>query len=507
MTLHRPEERTPIEEALRALYTAEPAPDFVAGLEALLWEEAQKETTSARPLSTSYGGRGWWSELLAYLGRRRRWAVATLAVVFLLGAALVIIGPGQVLAAIQRWAGYVPGVGFVDLNQTRLLVEPVSQTQDGVTLQVVQLSAGVKSTVLVLESRGLPENGVETEALPMPQLRLPDGTEIVATESRLDYGRGRYFFPPLPASITRATLLLPRLPLVPPGAGPEEWEVPLLLQPAGGSLETGLIRAAYQPVNAAATHGGVTLRVLEVAHDATGTALRTEVVWTDPGWRHYSLDGGRRLPFLQDDRGHVYPQTYDQAGSVAVVRAVEEPGPSDTSRSTSYQETSTYEPVQAAARELMLVVDALDFEVPVDLFFTVDLGHDPQIGDVFPLDVTLDAAGVPVRLTGARLVRMEQPISPTETKTEVHLAFDVPPVPEEDGRLLFGLHFEAAGAGFTGSSGGYTPATNQLRAALVLREGASLPAGVIEVRLTGVSIWLHGPWAITWPVPEGEPGE
>src|SRR5512146_1937938 len=50
-----------------------------------------------------------------------RWALAAIAVVVALTLATAIIGPQRVLASLQRLIGYLPGVGFVDEQQTRML--------------------------------------------------------------------------------------------------------------------------------------------------------------------------------------------------------------------------------------------------------------------------------------------------------------------------------------------------------------------------------------------------
>lgn len=494
-----------IETALTTLYTTpEPAPDFVARLEAQLQVQAQtaltpsnRKTTAAKP--------SWWRHVWD-VGKRpfssQRFALAVCAILLILIVSLAAIGPQRALAALQNWIGYLPGIGFVDLENSRLLAAPVSQTRDGVTLHVEQIIATPKETVLVLSSDGLPpmaESNPDTESLAEVQLRLPDGTTLTSDEGHFRYGWGRYTFPPLPANVYRVTLLLPRLPLVPTNAAPENWEMALTLHPADGQETADLFPQPYQPVGAAVTHQGVTLRVVEVAQTGAVTAIKTEVDWDDPAWRHFSLSG-RRYPFLGDDLGHSYQQINENVGSVAVARVVVEEGdPAPTPDPTLNEETRTYAPISPVAHELTLSVDALDFDVPANAAFSVDLGQNPQIGDTFPLDVTVDVVGFPVHFSSAQLVEVEEYYSPDRVEKEVRLAFTLDPVADTAQRALHGLQFEADG--FSGSSGGYSIGNNQMRAALTLADDSPIPTGVVEVRVTGAGIWLLGPWSVSWEVP------
>lgn len=70
----------------------------------------------------------------------------TMAVVLLL--AILLIGPRNVLAYIQRLAGYYPGIGFVQ-GERFLLEEPVSVTMCGLVITVEQLVVGDERTSLV----------------------------------------------------------------------------------------------------------------------------------------------------------------------------------------------------------------------------------------------------------------------------------------------------------------------------------------------------------------------
>ena len=86
--------------------------------------------------------------------KRFGWQLA-LGVVAVALMALILIGPKNVWAMMQRWFGYVPGMGFVE-NGDRIwmLDSPIVMERDGVTLSVTESYANEEKTVLFLEVDG-----------------------------------------------------------------------------------------------------------------------------------------------------------------------------------------------------------------------------------------------------------------------------------------------------------------------------------------------------------------
>jgi len=196
---------TEIEEALGTLSSApEPDPAFVARLERQL--RAQGTTAARQPArepSVWQHFRGLiWQPL-----QRHRWATIGVAVLLALAVALLAVGPQRVWADLQRLLGYVPGVGFVNLEETRVLAAPVTVTRQGVTLRVEQVVAKSDGTTVVISSKGLPSEdevwpeGPEREALSQPRLRLSDGRTLEPDTFTLRWGAGRLEFPPLPDDV------------------------------------------------------------------------------------------------------------------------------------------------------------------------------------------------------------------------------------------------------------------------------------------------------------------
>ncbi len=498
-----------IEQAMQALYSAvTPDAAFVAVLERQLLPRGT--AVEGRTVARGLRARRFWERLVQPLSRHR-WVGVGFALLLALAVALGIFGPARVWAELQRLLGYVPGIGFVDLEDTRVLTAPVEVTQGGVTLRVEQVVASPNTTRIVIRSEGLPPehqlspDGAE-EVDFQARLRLPDGHTLTSGTWTLRRGGGTLEFPALPDGIYHVTLELPRLPLVPTGAAPEEWAVPLSLRPATGELVAELFPLPYAPLDASDTHADITLRVLEVAHSPEETMLRLQVQWPDSAWQRPYI-GGDRSPVLRDDLGHVYlegaPSNVGSVAQVVVERvAVDtEVTPTPTPAVPTDERTLAFAPVSPLAQLLTLTVDAIEFDVPAEGGFTVDLGDDPQVGDHWPLDVHLTEAGFPVHITGAQLVQEEIRL-PDRSMQRTVLQFDIGPVPDQEGRALRGIDLEGETAIFEGG-GGYS-ITDGLRASLDLREGQSIPTGSIRVRVRSASVLFRGPWTLAWRIAAAE---
>jgi hypothetical protein len=498
-----------IEGSLTALFSvATPDAAFVANLERQLLAQgavlASQRAAKESPLHR------WWARWAQPSGQRR-WATIALGLLLAVAVALTAVGPQRAWAEVQRLLGYVPGVGFVNLEETRVLAIPAEITRNGVTLRVEQVLAQPDSTTVVIQVEGLPPEDQlwphgATAADFAPSLRLPDARQLPLRGCTLRLETSTLEFPPLPDAVYRVTLELPRLPLVPAGAAPEAWEVPLTLCPATGELVTELFPQPYAPSDASDTHEGVTLRVLAVAHSPEETVVRLQMQWSDPD-RLFPHIGPHQLPTLHDDLGHVYQRLVGPgsgSSSQTVIVGVQPDGeamPSPTPTIPTHERTLSFAPVSLSARRLTLMVDETGFYIQTEASFTVDLGHDPQAGDYWPLDVDLEAAGFPIHITGARLLEEEMWLRDGPARRTL-LEFDISPVPDQGSRRLDGIGLDGEAAGFRGgSTGGYNPLSNVLRAGLEVRKGEAVPTGVVEVRVRSASVAIHGPWTVTWALP------
>ncbi len=499
--LPAPEMRPDLEAGLTQLFAAHtPNPAFVDRLE----HQLRAQAASQRPARRSW--------LAA--SPRQRWATGALALALVLALALAVAGPRRVLAEFQRLIGYVPGVGFVDLDATRVLTAPVQVTRDGVTLRVTQVLAKPDETLVVFEAEGLPTYDVRqvnesTQQDVAAALRLPDGSTLTGTRQSLGRGddtvSGSLRFPPLPVGAYQVTLLLGRLPYVELGTAPEDWEIQMTLRLATGELVTELFPQPYVPAGAEDTKSDITLRVLVVAHSPAATVLKLQAEWADPTSRFGFFTAGQDLR-LRDDLGHSYGPPITPSPNVVVQQAIEMPSPPDPKGTVTpapglyhYEIDQTFASLSPSATRLTLPVEAITFDVPVPLEFDVDLGPQPQVGDTFPLDIPIDAAGVPLRITGARLEREQRGAEPPET----WLRFDIVAEPASDDRSVRGLHFLVGTStpAFDGGSTGYQFAPERLDAALRFKTDQPLPSGPVRIQLAAASLVVPGPWELTWDVP------
>ncbi len=144
----------------------------------------------------------------------------------------LIIGPMRVYAAIRGLLGYIPGVGIVDQSAPiRVLAEPVSQTRDGITITVTSATLTSDRTHVEYRIFGVPRSAypnseAEHGCFEFNYLLLPDGTHL---ERMQDY-------PPVPADVPHALLVIPCIGETLPGTVPENWALPLRFVPAPADM-------------------------------------------------------------------------------------------------------------------------------------------------------------------------------------------------------------------------------------------------------------------------------
>ena len=257
--------------------------------------------------------------------RVRRWVVVTIGVAFLLAAIVGVIGPQRVLAAVRGWLGFVPGIGFVDHPETvRVLSDPVSITRDkptwiaegtsaaqpgtpgqgdqapseavagpsqvtrnGVTVTLQDAVADSSSTRIHLQVKGFNNARIDfdLEANPPipPKSLAVAGTEIPLKQYNVEMAGStisiNLTYQPLPENVFDAVLTLSQIPGVPPGAGPEGWQIPLHFQPGQAS---GRIVDAI-PLNLSSPeHQGITMVLDSLAQPPGMAALKVRLEMVDP---------------------------------------------------------------------------------------------------------------------------------------------------------------------------------------------------------------------------------
>ena len=441
--------------------------------------------------------------------RRPVWAMS-LAVVLVMLTFVGINGPRRTLAQVQRLVGYVPGVGFVDLDQTRLLAAPVEDTQKGVTLRVEQVVADPSGTEVMFTTPGLEEGDLSMDVINgaagsdfQVSFRLADGREMQSERWEMTAGRTRVQFPPLPEDVYQVEMVVSALPFVPLAARNGEWRFMLALRPASGEWMTELFPDPYAPANAKDTQHGVTVEVLHVVHRPEETAVQLGLTWGEKRWDSSDSAGGLILVRMRDDVGHVYNQQIQEGSvkAVGVEKAVEEVpdagSPTPTLEPNSVRHTVHLSPLSLAAQQVELSIEAVDFEFSPRKRFVFDIGKNPQLGQIWELDRWVNLAGVRTHVVQAAL--MEDTATRHERQQPLYsLQFQLETDPESPVNLSHISTYNPRPGFRGGRSSSLAPGDYQ--ASLVFEE---IPEGSLEIQMGG-GISVQGPWDISWPVPERE---
>jgi hypothetical protein len=165
--------------------------------------------------------------------RNRPWllkpsSLALTGVLLALLIAFFVVGPEKVYAEVRNLLGYIPGVGLVDTsNPIRVLSEPVEQTRNGVTITVTSAVLTADRTHIEYRIFGVPRSAYPDNENVMGCMQqefivLPDGTRLERTSD----------YPPIPADVNEAYLVIPCIGNTLPGTVPEGWILPLKFKPA-----------------------------------------------------------------------------------------------------------------------------------------------------------------------------------------------------------------------------------------------------------------------------------
>ena len=484
---------TPLEHDLETLHQL-PAPDaaFATRLRKDLHAHAERWKNPARQEApTSIWGLF-----------RRTWQVSAVSAFLLLVALFTFMGPQRVWAGIQQFFRYVPGVGFVDLENARVLTAPVAVEREGLTLIITQVIATQDDTTLRFEVQGLPledqvwPQGAKFDETFWAIIRLPDSTALASQAFEMGFGSGQIHFPSLPPEISLITLEFNRLPLTPPGMFPENWVVTLPLQTMDGTPTANLFPLPYTPENAADTHHGITARVLQVAHTPEGTAIHLQISGGTSPW-------GPSAHFfdLRDDVGHFYGENHEASASSvkSVVISVEEA--QEETPAGTHEETLVFYPVSLSARQLTLEIPAFEVFTTAEGSFTIDLGDDPQVGDSWQLNIPVEVDGLAATITSARITEKTENYG-DHIENTIRLEFAIRAELAEDGRGITMLLVSSPGAQFSGSGGEGAPLGKSSFTASLYNDAAQpFPHGRLTIQFEQAHLYYPGPWVITWPIP------
>ena len=168
----------------------------------------------------------------------------TLASSLLVLIVVLAVGPGKVWAQIQKSLGFLPGFGLVEENTIiRTIAQPLSLTQDGITIDVVNALLTNSETKIDYRVFGLGKANFGEEGDPTcfepVQMILPDGTVLT---------RDGNTFPAIPAEVEKATLIFPCIAGTVVETTPVNWQFELTFIPAENPQELLTVEFIPQPI-------------------------------------------------------------------------------------------------------------------------------------------------------------------------------------------------------------------------------------------------------------------
>ena len=228
---------------------------------------------------------------------RLAWGTAIVLALLILG--LLAFSP-QVVTAMKRLLGYIPGVGYVERGITlRVLSAPVTVQQEGLTITIEQGAADSQRTVLLARVEGYPwaRSGIRT-CTDTPQLASADGSveEVSSITAGPDEHNSavvfvRYEFQPMPASLLEATLRIPCLMF---DADYKDWSIPLRFRAAEATdqvipvielpttIPTQPLPTSAATPAAEAPPAGFSIVLNSVAELKDGYVLSGSYEWSEP---------------------------------------------------------------------------------------------------------------------------------------------------------------------------------------------------------------------------------
>jgi len=420
---------------------------------------------------------------------RPAWAIP-LAFVLVMVVVTLVIGPQRVWAAVRSLFGYLPGVGYVETDGSlRVLTEPVMMEREGVTLTVEQAIVDSQRTIIIFKVEGLSVQAANSQGEggpsgSVPYLRLPDGTQLdLLSGGGSGWGIGyemRSIFPAIPVDVKEAFFVVPVLQDMPPGAAPEGWELllhfklappDLTLQPvyeADGSSPASETRVSSEtpaPSTKSEAHG-ITFSLERIVDLEDGYILQGDISWAgaaDVGWMDfYEID-------LHDANGQKIP--------------AERMTPDAEYNPSVYEPWAIQTNSKAYAGPWIISLSSVGLHVVGDVELQIDLGSDPQLGQVWDYDQEIEVAGHKVRLTSVSLYQGQN--------GRIWLEFSFS---ENSGIYSIDL-WDPNNLAEQSSGKGYSDNQGVVIGAFTYDD---IPTGLRDIHITGISYTQDGPWQIPW---------
>lgn len=209
-------------------------------------------------------------------------------VIFITAATTFLLGPQKVWAAVHSLVGFIPGIGFVqENNPIRSLLQPVQQTQEGVTVTIQDTIVTESSTFINILVDGILSYQVIEAGTPQQssqlQLYLPDGTTIALKGYNISFMEKepaiQLVFETLPPEINQINLTFESIPGIPRSLSPIGWSFPIELSanpPPDRSIPARSLNLLSGP------EFGLIFKINSIAYLHDNTAIELELVSNNP---------------------------------------------------------------------------------------------------------------------------------------------------------------------------------------------------------------------------------
>jgi len=330
-----------------------------------------------------------------------RMKVFAITILVLLVLATVLVNVPSVKAAIQRWLGYVPGIGLVSEGQIRVLAEPVSVKRDGITLRVEQVLVDSNQTTLRYSVDGIQPDMLDSDSMwntpgcsKDVSLRMPENEFLPIDQAGTSWITGyeqRISYPAIPSTMNEATFVMPCIRSAVPGKAPEDWELSFHLIPAPPEMTAFPVIEISTPMEATTTALPTMAANTTLSTDGISLVL-DRAVQMDDGYLIYATIHWENTGFSSVNRNEATTIHLLDANGQEVLYADD----LDATASMTWQPEQTTFAIKTAPIQvtgsLTLVLDSVSVTVatPVDASFTFDPGTDPKPGQVWQINQDID---------------------------------------------------------------------------------------------------------------------
>jgi hypothetical protein len=430
---------------------------------------------------------------------RLAWGLAL--AILLIG--LLVASP-QVVEALKRLVGYIPGVGYVEQGASlRTLAVPVTLEKDGLTLTIEKGAADPQRTILLGHIEGYtPDRYGEGYCDKPAQLILPDGrilgqtqSETSSLNSRNESLNGsyyiRYVFEAMPAGQREATLAIPCLMY---DNSFKDWKLEMKFEVADANQVMPVIElptaqdvpAPTDPLTIPASPTGSTIEGFSIVLESEsalpdGYILSGSYHWTDPRFDITSVQ-------------IIDPKITDANGQSVPFAPADPLTPFDPALKKlpfAYQITG-----KEYAWPLTVSINSLTVNLPDKGTFQFDAGENPQVGQKWDVNIDVPVAGHIIHV---------QTIELTAGRTSSELGFtftmttNLPVMGasiDDPNPIISGNSSAGGGGGGGGGGGDNVTAVGTITYGWAL-EGYS-PGGVKTFVVSNLAVMVKGPWQVTW---------